>query len=138
LRARSPARAGAPVRPGRVRAPHRRLDRRCAPRSGGAGPVTAIAAPGRVVANMFAKGTSFVVEKGAQLVLVAIVGQKLGRAGFGRFSYASNLAVLLAFGSDLGLTTWTTRALARRPEQSVSVLGTGLRLRLAASGVVLL
>jgi O-antigen/teichoic acid export membrane protein len=100
--------------------------------------VTAIAAPGRVVANMFAKGTSFVVEKAAQLALVAVAGRELGTAGFGRFSYASTLAVLLAFAADLGLTTWTTRALARSPERSVSVLGTGLRLRLAASGVVVL
>jgi O-antigen/teichoic acid export membrane protein len=98
--------------------------------------VTAIATPRRVVANMFAKGTSFVVEKAGQLVLVAIAGRTLGEAGFGRFSFASSLAVLLAFGSDLGLTTWTTRALARSPERSVPVLGTGLRLRLAASGVV--
>jgi len=100
--------------------------------------VTAIAAPRRVVANMFAKGTAFVVEKGAQLVLVAIAGRALGTAGFGRFSFASSLAVLFAFGNDLGLTTWTTRALARSPEISVSALGTGLRLRLAASGVVML
>jgi len=100
--------------------------------------VTAIAAPGRVFANMFAKGTAFVVEKGAQMALVAIAGRELKTAGFGRFSFASTLAVLLAFGSDLGLTTWTTRALARSPERSIPVLGTGLRLRLAASGVVML
>jgi len=100
--------------------------------------VTAIAAPGRVVANMFAKGSAFVVEKGAQMVLVAIAARALGTAGFGRFSYAGNLAVLFAFGSDLGLTTWTTRALARSPERSGPVLGTGLRLRLGASGIVML
>jgi len=100
--------------------------------------VTAIAAPGRVVANMFAKGTAYAVEKAAQLGLVVVAGRSLGEAGFGRFSFASSLAVLLAFATDLGLTIWTTRALARAPEQSVSVLGTGLRLRLAASLPVLL
>lgn len=100
--------------------------------------MTAIAAPGRVVANMFAKGTAFVVEKAAQMLLVVVAGRALGTAGFGRFSFASNLAVLLAFAGDLGLTTWTTRALARNPAGSVPVLGTGLRLRLAASAVVML
>jgi O-antigen/teichoic acid export membrane protein len=100
--------------------------------------VTAIAAPARVFANMFAKGTAFLVEKGAQILLAAIAAHFLGAAGFGRYAFASNLAVLLAFGSDLGLTTWTTRALARSPETSPPVLGTGLRLRLAASGVVML
>jgi O-antigen/teichoic acid export membrane protein len=95
--------------------------------------VTAIAAPRQVVANMFAKGTAFLVEKGAQLALIFVVGHELGEAGFGRFSYAVNLAVLLAFVTDLGLTTWTTRALAREPELAPAVLGTGLRLRLLAA-----
>ncbi len=96
--------------------------------------MTAIAAPGRVVANMFAKGASFAVEKGAHLVMVVIAGRTLGATGFGRFSFASSLAVVLAFATDLGLTIWTTRALARNPEGSVPVLGTGLRLRLVAVG----
>ena len=100
--------------------------------------MTAIAAPRRVVANMFAKGTSFLVEKGAQFVLVVIAGRALGTAGFGRFSFASNLAVVLAFASDLGLTIWTTRALSRSPEQAAAVLGTGLRLRLKAALPVML
>ena len=78
--------------------------------------MTAIAAPGRVFANMFAKGTAFVVEKGAQMVMVAIAGRMLGTAGFGRFSFASTLAVVLAFGSDLGLTTWTGLARLLRGE----------------------
>ena len=98
----------------------------------------AIAAPGRVVANMLAKGTSFAVEKGAQLVMVVIAGRTLGTAAFGRFSFASSLAVVLAFATDLGLTIWTTRALARQPETAGPVLGTGLRLRLGASAIVLL
>jgi O-antigen/teichoic acid export membrane protein len=93
----------------------------------------AIAQPRRVVANMAAKGTAFVVEKGAQFALVVVAGRTLGEAGFGRFSFATNLAVLLAFVTDLGLTTWTTRALARGQDQAAAVLGTGLRLRLAAA-----
>jgi O-antigen/teichoic acid export membrane protein len=99
--------------------------------------MTAIAAPGRVVANMFAKGTSFAIEKAAQFVMVVLAGRELGAAAFGRFSFASSLAVVLAFATDLGLTTWTTRALARQPETSRPVLGTGLRLRLGASAVVM-
>ena len=100
--------------------------------------MTAIAAPGRVVANMFAKGTAFAVEKGAQLAMVVIAGRLLGAEVFGRFAFASSLAVVLAFATDLGLTIWTTRALARNPETSGPVLGTGLRLRLGASLPVML
>ena len=92
--------------------------------------MTAIAAPGRVVANMFAKGTAFAVEKGAQLAMVVVAGARSATKVFGRFAFASSLAVVLAFATDLGLTIWTTRALARNPETSGPVLGTGLRLRL--------
>ena len=46
--------------------------------------------------------------------------------------------MLLAFGTDLGLTIWTTRALARDPAAGPGILGTGLRLRLGATAVVLL
>jgi len=98
----------------------------------------AIAEPRRVVANMFAKGTAFAVEKGAQLAMVIVAGRALGEELFGRFAFASSLAVVLAFATDLGLTIWTTRALARQGEETGAVLGTGLRLRLAASAVVML
>ena len=98
----------------------------------------AIAQPRRVVANMAAKGTAFAVEKAAQFGLLVFAGRWLGEAGFGRFSFATNLAVLLAFVTDLGLTTWTTRALARGTHAAAPVLGTGLRLRLSAAIPVLL
>ena len=96
----------------------------------------AIAQPRRVVANMFAKGTSFAVEKLAQLAMVIVAGRALGEVQFGRFAFASSLAVVLAFATDLGLTIWTTRALARsgtaggHAETAGPILGTGLRLRL--------
>jgi O-antigen/teichoic acid export membrane protein len=89
--------------------------------------------PGRAVLNMAAKGASFAVEKAAQLVLALVAARELGAAVFGQFSYAASLGVLLAFATDLGLTTWTTRALARDPAQAADVLGTGLRLRLFAA-----
>jgi O-antigen/teichoic acid export membrane protein len=97
----------------------------------------AIEQPRRVVANMAAKGTAFAVEKGAQLAMVIVAGRTLGEARFGRFAFASSLAVVLAFATDLGLTIWTTRALARRGEATGPLLATGLRMRLAASAVVM-
>ena len=98
----------------------------------------AIAQPRRVVANMFAKGTSFAVEKLAQLAMVIVAGRVLGEVRFGRFAFASSLAVVLAFATDLGLTIWTTRALARTGAATGPILGTGLRLRLGAAAIVML
>jgi O-antigen/teichoic acid export membrane protein len=87
---------------------------------------------------MAAKGASMALERGAQLALVLVAPRLLGSAAYGRFSFAASLAVLLAFGTDLGLTIWTTRALARDPTAAPGVLGTGLRLRLGATAVVAL
>ena len=94
--------------------------------------------PWRAVKNIAAKGASFAVEKGAQLVLVLAAAPVLGVAAFGRFSFAVSLGALLAFATDLGLTTWTTRALARDAAQARAVLGIGLRLRLLAAVPVVL
>jgi O-antigen/teichoic acid export membrane protein len=105
-----------------------------------AGPAPAgspIAAPRRALGNIVVKGASIAVERGAQVVLVFVAARLLGAAAFGRYSYAASLSVLLSFGADLGLTIWTTRALARDPAASAAILGTGLRLRLGASAIVL-
>jgi len=103
------------------------------PEAAGAG---VIAEPRRALANMLAKGTSLAVEKGAQLALVLIGAPILGVVAFGRYSYAANVTTLLAFGTDLGLTLWTTRALARDPAAAPAALGTGIRIRLAATAPV--
>jgi O-antigen/teichoic acid export membrane protein len=87
---------------------------------------------GRALVNMAAKAGSLVVEKGAQLALLLVAAPILGVVAFGRLSYALSLTALLAFGTDLGLTLWTTRALAREPALSARVLGTAFRLRLYA------
>ena len=86
----------------------------------------------RALVNMAAKAGSLVVEKGAQLALLLLAAPILGVVAFGRLSYALSLTALLAFGTDLGLTLWTTRALAREPALAAGVLGTALRLRLYA------
>ena len=88
----------------------------------------------RALGNMAAKAGSLVVERGAQLALLLGAGRMLGVASFGRFSYANGVTGVLAFGTDLGLTLWTTRALARDrdPAFAARVLGTAFRLRVYA------
>jgi len=88
----------------------------------------------RALGNMAAKAGSLVVERGAQLALLLGAGRMLGVVSFGRFSYANGVTAVLAFGTDLGLTIWTTRALARDrdPAFAARVLGTAFRLRVYA------
>jgi O-antigen/teichoic acid export membrane protein len=97
-----------------------------------------ISQPRRALGNMAAKAGSLVVEKGAQALLLVVGARALGVISFGRYSYAANVSTLLAFGTDLGITLWTTRELAREPLQTPEVLATGFRLRLAAAVPVLL
>ncbi|HEY8924970.1 MAG TPA: oligosaccharide flippase family protein [Polyangia bacterium] len=92
-----------------------------------------LADPRRVAANIAAKALSLVVEKGAQLALPLVGAPMLGVVEFGRYSYAASVSTLFAFGTDLGLTLWTTRALARDPAHAPDVLATSFRLRLMAT-----
>jgi O-antigen/teichoic acid export membrane protein len=87
----------------------------------------------RAFVNMAAKAGSIVIERVAQLVLLLGAAPILGVVSFGRFSFANSVTALLAFGTDLGLTLWTTRALAREPAHSAGVLGTAYHLRLWAT-----
>jgi O-antigen/teichoic acid export membrane protein len=100
-----------------------------------AGVATALS---RALTNMAAKGGSLVVEKASQAALVIVAARVLGVASFGRYSLAASVTTLLAFGTDLGLTLWTTRALAREPGRAPEVLGTALHLRLYATAPVLI
>ena len=86
----------------------------------------------RALGNMVAKAGSLVVERGAQLALFLVAAPLLGPAAFGRFSYLLSITALLAFGTDLGLTLWMTRALAREPGLAARALGTAYHLRLYA------
>ena len=96
-------------------------------------PGATFADPRRVFANIAAKGLSLVVEKAAQLALLLVGAPALGVVAFGRYSYAASVSALFAFGTDLGLTLWTTRSLARDPAHAPEVLGTSFRLRLCAT-----
>jgi len=90
----------------------------------------------RAFVNMAAKAGSIAIERVAQLILMLGAAPILGVVSFGRFSFANSVTALLAFGTDLGLTLWTTRALAREPlrvdgarlaERSPSPSGTSAR-----------
>ena len=86
---------------------------------------------------MAAKAGSIAIERVAQLVLMLGAAPILGVVSFGRFSFANSVTALLAFGTDLGLTLWTTRALAREPAQSGVGPGDGVPPAALGDGAVL-
>jgi O-antigen/teichoic acid export membrane protein len=97
-------------------------------------PSFALGAEGKTtVANLVFKAVSLPVERAARLLLVMIAAPALGESGFGVFQFAATVSSLVALGSDIGLSVWTTRALARDRTRAAAIVGTGLRLRAAAT-----
>jgi O-antigen/teichoic acid export membrane protein len=81
------------------------------------------------LSNLALKGASLGLERGCRFLVTVVAAPVLGQAAFGRFAFASTVTMLLALGTDLGLSLWTTRALARDRSQGTAVVRVGLTLR---------
>lgn len=79
--------------------------------------------------NVSLKALSLGLERVCRFVVVVLSAPVLGQAAFGRFVFASTVTALLALGTDLGLGVWTTRALARDPQEGSEITRVGLTLR---------
>lgn len=93
--------------------------------------------PGRdlreALRNVPIKGVSLAFERVCGLALVLVAAPRLGEAAFGRFAFASTVTVILAYGTDLGLGLWTTRALSRATGEEGQLVRVGLALRALAA-----
>lgn len=78
-----------------------------------------------------------ILRLGVGFLVTAWVARYLGPAEFGLLSYALAVIGLLLFIPTLGLDEIVKREVLIAPETTLQVLGTTLRLRLAAGGVVL-
>ncbi len=83
--------------------------------------------------DLLLKGLSLGFERGCRLAVSVAAAPVLGQAAFGRFVFASTLTALLALAADLGLSVWTTRALARSGSDGDQVVRVSLALRTVAS-----
>ncbi|HXJ19717.1 MAG TPA: oligosaccharide flippase family protein [Polyangia bacterium] len=86
------------------------------------------------MANAVVKAASVPIEKVCRLLLMLVAAPALGVAGFGSYQFAFATTSMLAVCTDLGMSVWTTRALARDRAAAPAIVGTALRLRLIASG----
>jgi O-antigen/teichoic acid export membrane protein len=85
------------------------------------------------VANAVIKAASVPIEKVCRLLLMLVAAPALGVAGFGSYQFAFATTAMLAICTDLGMSVWTTRALARDRAAAPTIVATALRLRLIAS-----
>jgi O-antigen/teichoic acid export membrane protein len=85
--------------------------------------------PRRALSNLTLKAVSLGLERGCRFLVTVVAAPILGQAAFGRFAFAWTVTALLAFGTDLGLGLWTTRALARSGGEGAGIVRVSLTLR---------
>lgn len=68
------------------------------------------------------------LNRGARFVVVALLARELGAQGYGSWVYAAALAMIIANGSDVGLTTVVTTRIARAPEDARRYIATTVAL----------
>jgi O-antigen/teichoic acid export membrane protein len=83
--------------------------------------------------DLLVRGASQAAERACRLAIAVVAANVVGRAAFGRFVFASTVTFLLALGTDLGTSVWTTRELARDRVQGPALVRLGLWLRAAAT-----
>jgi O-antigen/teichoic acid export membrane protein len=90
--------------------------------------------PPHPLASFAFKAISSPLEKLGRFAVVLVAAPVLGATDFGAYQFASTTAALLAACTELGLSTWTTRTLAReRGRPATGTMGVGLRLRAMAA-----
>ncbi|HEX3901371.1 MAG TPA: flippase [Polyangia bacterium] len=83
--------------------------------------------------NAAVKALSVPVEKACRLGLMVVAAPILGAAAFGSYQFAFAATTMMALCTDLGMSVWTTRALARDRSRAPVIVATALRLRLFAT-----
>ncbi len=86
------------------------------------------------VTNAVVKAISVPIEKACRLALMLIAASALGVERFGSYQFAFAATTMLAVCTDLGMSVWTTRALARDRTRAPAIVAMALRLRLWAAG----
>jgi|SRR5579871_2274580 len=85
------------------------------------------------LANAVVKALSVPVEKACRILLMIVAAPMLGAAAFGSYQFAFAATTMLALCTDLGMSVWTTRALARDRTRAPAIVATASRLRLGVA-----
>jgi O-antigen/teichoic acid export membrane protein len=89
----------------------------------------------RTLGNAGFKAMSVPIEKACRILVVIVAAPALGETSFGIYQFTTTLTALFALCADLGLSLWTTRALARDRARASAIVGLGLHIR-AFSGAL--
>lgn len=89
-------------------------------------PPTAATAPANRGGNLIALAAAQVLRLGSGLAVNVMLMRMLGVEGYGVYGYVLTLVGLGAFGATLGMFNLINRELARAPERTGELVGTGL------------
>ena len=84
------------------------------------------------VTNFLFKLLCSPLEKICRLLVIVAATRALGPTAFGTYQFAITVAAFLTLGTEFGLGTWTTRAVARDGAKAGPIVAAALRLRVAS------
>ena len=85
--------------------------------------------------NAGSKLSAEIIGRALQFLLAYLAQRSLGPAGYGDFTYALSVGIVLSPLTDLGMQLIVTREIARNPAQADRLTGTGLILKLALAAL---
>ncbi|MCO4763603.1 MAG: flippase [Myxococcales bacterium] len=89
---------------------------------------------GRIRRNIAWKTLGTLVEKGLRLGLIVVAARLLGPEAWGQYTYALTVALLFVQLTDLGLSLFMSREIARNGEVDADFVGEVLGLKLVLAG----
>src|SRR5512135_1202395 len=89
----------------------------------------------RLRINAGSKFAAEIIGRALQFLLAYLAQRSLGPAGYGDFTYALSIGIVLSPLTDLGMQLVVTREIARAEDQAARIAGAGLILKVALTGV---
>lgn len=84
----------------------------------------------RVAKNLFALFTGEAVSSGLAFLITILLARRLGDEGFGRLAFVQAMMVYFTLLTDMGLSTFGAREIARSPEKAAQLSGQIFSIRL--------
>jgi O-antigen/teichoic acid export membrane protein len=90
----------------------------------------------RVAGNLFSLFSGEAVSSALAFVITILLARRLSDEGFGRLAFVQSIMVYLVLVVDLGLSTFGTREIARKPEKIEEISTNIFSLRLTTAGLM--
>ncbi len=90
----------------------------------------------RVAKNLFSLFTGEAISSGLAFLITILLARRLGDEGFGRLAFVQAIMVYLMLLTDMGLSTFGSREIARQPEHAGRIMSRVFSLRLSFAAII--